>query len=54
MNMYTLIAQQLSSNTHDTRPKEDPSVKVPTSDEFVADYKEFVEASFGVADLLGN
>ena len=49
--MYTNL-QQFSGSTHATKPSDDPSIRVPTPDEFVADFKMFVEASFCVADQL--
>ena len=43
---------QFSGSTHATKPSDDPNIQVPTPDEFIADFKMFVEASFCVADQL--
>ena len=45
---------QFSGTTHATKPSDDPNIKGPTPDEFVANFKTFVEASYGVADLLAD
>ena len=46
------VTIQFSGSTHATKPSDDPNSRVPTPDEFVADFKMFVEASFCVADQL--
>ena len=43
---------QFSGTTHATKPSDDPNIVVPTPEEFIADFKVFVEASFYVADML--
>ena len=51
--MYT-CTKQFRGNTHATKPSDDPNIVVPTPDEFVTNFKMFVEASFCVADLLAD
>ena len=54
--MYTMHVpidlQQFNGNTHATKPSDDPERKMPTPDEFVADFKALIEASFCVADQM--
>ena len=55
MHIYTGL-NQFNGSSHTTKPSDDPKIqsKMSTPDEFVADFKMFVEASFGIAKCFAD